>query len=109
MFAPASSGEIGCLNRTPESISPRVIVKIHHGTLALLYKADVPLHFRTSAARDDFVGQAILPAAAFQAALARHVRVSAPRGRRLKAGGSQDWLPHNAAETVAGRRVLRVL
>jgi len=28
------------------------------------------------------VGQAILPAAAFQAA------------RRLKAGGSQDWLPH---------------
>jgi hypothetical protein len=28
------------------------------------------------------VGQAILPAAAFQAA------------RRLKAGGSHDWLPH---------------
>jgi hypothetical protein len=31
------------------------------------------------------VGQAILPAAAFQAA------------RRLKAGGSQDWLPHSEA------------
>jgi hypothetical protein len=31
------------------------------------------------------VGQAILPAAAFQAAF---------RKRRLKAGGSQDWLPH---------------
>jgi hypothetical protein len=29
------------------------------------------------------VGRAMLPAAAFQAAL-----------RRLKAGGSQDWLPH---------------
>ncbi len=28
------------------------------------------------------VGQAIVPAAAFQAV------------RRLKAGGSQDWLPH---------------
>jgi hypothetical protein len=33
------------------------------------------------------VGRAILPAAAFQAArCADH--------RRLKAGGSQDWLPH---------------
>jgi len=32
--------------------------------------------------RDSTVGQAILPAAAFQAA------------RRLKASGSQDWLPH---------------
>jgi hypothetical protein len=31
------------------------------------------------------VGQAILPAAAYQAA----------RSRRLKAGGSQNWLPHN--------------
>ena len=31
------------------------------------------------------MGQAILPAAAFQAA------------RRLKAGGSQDWLPHITA------------
>ncbi len=31
------------------------------------------------------VAQAILPAAAFQAA------------RRLKAGGSQDWLPHKEA------------
>src|SRR5258708_39041769 len=33
------------------------------------------------------VGQALLPAAAFQAASAR----------RLKAGGSQDWLPHTAS------------
>jgi hypothetical protein len=35
------------------------------------------------------VGQAILPAAAFQAALAVLERI-----RRLKADGSQDWLPH---------------
>ena len=49
-----------------------------------------------------FVGQAILPAAAFQAALAGDVRVVAPgEGRlkvgesRLKAGCSQDWLPHS--------------
>jgi protein-disulfide isomerase len=34
------------------------------------------------------VGQAILPAAAFQAAFSDQAR------RRLKAGGSQDWLPH---------------
>jgi hypothetical protein len=34
------------------------------------------------------VGQAIMPAAAFQAASA------SPGKRRLKAGGSQDWLPH---------------
>ena len=41
------------------------------------------------------VGQAILPAAAFQAALSgqpESLRSVAPR--RLKAGGSQDWLPH---------------
>ena len=41
------------------------------------------------------VGQAILPAAAFQAAPSRDVRVFAPGKRRLKAGGSQDWLPHS--------------
>ena len=41
------------------------------------------------------VGQAILPAAAFQAALSSDARVFAPDTRRLKAGGSQDWLPHN--------------
>ena len=40
------------------------------------------------------VGQAILPAAAFQAALSKHARVFAPAQRRLKAGGTQDWLPH---------------
>src|SRR5271157_6012434 len=28
MPAPASSGEIGCFNRTPESISPRVMLQI---------------------------------------------------------------------------------
>jgi len=43
------------------------------------------------------VGQAILPAAAFQAALSSHARVLAPGKRRLKAGGSQDWLPHITA------------
>jgi hypothetical protein len=37
------------------------------------------------------VGQAILPAAAFQAAFSGHAQVFASR---LKAGGSQDWLPH---------------
>jgi hypothetical protein len=40
------------------------------------------------------VGQAILPAGAFQAASYSHARISAPGKRRLKAGGSQDWLPH---------------
>jgi hypothetical protein len=41
------------------------------------------------------VGQAILPAAAFQAALSmRHAQIFALAQRRLKAGGSQDWPPH---------------
>jgi hypothetical protein len=40
-----------------------------------------------------FVGQAILPAAAFQAALGL-ARNLARGSRRLKAGGSQDWRPH---------------
>jgi hypothetical protein len=40
------------------------------------------------------VGQAILPAAAFQAAYSGRKRVFASGERRLKAGGSQDWLPH---------------
>jgi hypothetical protein len=44
------------------------------------------------------VGQAILPAAAFQAASSDHARVFAPGERRLKAGGSQDWLPHNLCQ-----------
>ena len=43
------------------------------------------------------VGRAILPAAAFQAALTIDARVFAPGRRRLKAGGSQDWLPHICA------------
>jgi hypothetical protein len=40
------------------------------------------------------VGQAILPAAAFQAAFPVPARILARGKRRLKAGGSQDWLPH---------------
>jgi hypothetical protein len=43
------------------------------------------------------VGQAILPAAAFQAALSGNGRVSAAGKSRLKAGCSQDWLPHREA------------
>ena len=39
------------------------------------------------------VGRASLPAAAFQAALPSG-RAPVPGERRLKAGGSQDWLPH---------------
>jgi len=38
------------------------------------------------------VGQAILPAAAFKAAPSGQIIM--PIQRRLKAGGSQDWLPH---------------
>ena len=40
------------------------------------------------------VGRAILPAAAFEAALPTDSRAVAHGERRLKAGGSQDWLPH---------------
>jgi protein SCO1/2 len=43
------------------------------------------------------VGQAILPAAAFQAALSSTARAFTPGKRRLKAGCSQDWLPHITA------------
>jgi len=39
----------------------------------------------------EIVGQAILPAAAFQAA---QTRILTFGKRRLKAGSSQDWLPH---------------
>ena len=46
-----------------------------------------------------FVGQAILPAAAFQAALSDDAPIIAPSQRRLKAGGSQDWLPHELLPT----------
>jgi hypothetical protein len=45
------------------------------------------------------VGQAILPAAAFQAAFSGHAEVLDPRKRRLKAGCSQDWLPHGQWDT----------
>jgi hypothetical protein len=40
------------------------------------------------------VGQAILPAAAFQAAFFSDERAFALKKPRQKAGGSQDWLPH---------------
>jgi hypothetical protein len=53
-----------------------------------------------------YVGQAILPAAAFQAALPRG-RAARPQywlrhgeARRLKAGGSQDWLLHTGAKLL---------
>ena len=52
------------------------------------------------------VGQAILPAAAFQAVASRHVRVSGLRGRRLKAGRSQDWLPHSIAVVALATTML---
>jgi tetratricopeptide (TPR) repeat protein len=55
---------------------------------------------------DGFVGQAILPAAAFQAALSGHARVLAPVERRLKAGGSHDWLPHNLVLTLLAAALL---
>ena len=49
-----------------------------------------------------FVGRAILPAAAFQAAFWDQARAFGPGESRLKvgesrlkAGRSQDWLPHN--------------
>ena len=45
-------------------------------------------------AHEFIVGQAILPAAAFQAAFTRDERIFVAGERRLKAGGSQDWLPH---------------
>ena len=42
----------------------------------------------------EVVGRAIMPAAAFQAALTSDGRAFEPGKRRLKAGCSQDWLPH---------------
>jgi hypothetical protein len=47
---------------------------------------------------ESLVGQAILPAAAFQAASSSHAQASAFAARRLKAGGSQDWLPHKVPQ-----------
>ena len=40
------------------------------------------------------VGRAILPAAAFQAAVGIQSGILVHEHRRLKPGGSQDWLPH---------------
>jgi thiol:disulfide interchange protein len=48
------------------------------------------------------VGQAILPAAAFQAAGSGDTRIFKVGKRRLKAGGSQDWLPHILLFLMAG-------
>src|ERR1035438_6227318 len=50
------------------------------------------------------VGQAILPAAAFPGSFFGHLRVIAPRRSRLKAGCSQDWLPHKTGRTSAARQ-----
>jgi len=47
--------------------------------------------------------RAILPAAAFQAASPACGRVFVHGKRRLKAGGSQNWLPHRAAEPQPNR------
>jgi hypothetical protein len=46
------------------------------------------------------VGRAILPAAAFQAAFRDVSEPSREKGR-LKAGCSQDWLPHNLGGMVS--------
>src|ERR1039458_6554307 len=46
------------------------------------------------------VGRAILPAAAFQAAFWGRDRAFGGKGR-LKAGCSQDWLPHNLGRMVS--------
>ena len=39
-----------------------------------------------------------MPAAAFQAAPSERARVFARGQRHLKAGGSQDWLPHKSTD-----------
>ena len=54
-------------------------------------------HFLVAACRS--AGRAILPAAAFQAALSRRCTSCRTGKRRLKAGGSQDWLPHGKMHT----------
>jgi hypothetical protein len=54
--------------------------RVYRDSVAVLYARDV--------------GRAILPAAAFQAALPVEGQAFAPGKRRLKAGCSQDWLPH---------------
>jgi hypothetical protein len=52
-------------------------------------------------------GRAILPAAAFQAALSRRCASCRTSKRRLKAGGSQDWLPHRLELGRSGLRLRR--
>jgi hypothetical protein len=54
----------------------------------------MPLVFPILRISASVVGQAILPAAASTGGSSDDVRVFALRKRRLKAGGSQDWLPH---------------
>ena len=55
------------------------------------------------------LGRAILPAAAFQAALSRRSEVFGLGKRRLKAlprgHPSQDWPPHNLCRTATGSKV----
>ena len=53
------------------------------------------------ARKSSIVGRAILPAAAFQAAFPGSERALALRKGRLKAGCSQDWLPHNLGGMVS--------
>src|SRR5258708_3592574 len=52
--------------------------------------------------RATLVGQAILPAAAFQAAVPDGAPIFRLGRRRLKAGGSQDWLPHILLVLITG-------
>jgi hypothetical protein len=53
------------------------------------------------------VGQAILPAAAFQAAPSGYEQSFASGKGRLKAGCSQDWLPHSTGTGMLGRQAGR--
>ena len=46
-----------------------------------------------------------MPAAAFQAALSGHTRRFRVLKRRLKAGSSQDWLPHKFCRPAEAREL----
>ena len=53
-------------------------------------------YFHASGHSAIVVGRAILPAAAFFGGFFAPSTSHQSRSRRLKAGGSQDWLPHIA-------------
>ena len=55
-----------------------------------------------------YMGRAILPAAAFRAALSGHTRRLRVLRRRLKAGCSQDWMPHKFCRLAELRAVDRL-